>query len=820
MTQRSTKGASKQRRDAINERVGQIRDLLPLSEVGRSRLSQLQVMALARAYIAKSNFFTANHRGLQEDDDRSSVYGDYFDFLQIVPGFLLITGLDGRLLYISDTIADYLGNSAMDTLTQTETVFDLIDQRDQDPLRSAMDAAAAGNASSGPVSFSCRMNTSVRNVRYATTPAKTGFERFRVMQISGRFIVPSSGCAPAVSRQHAKRFGGLPNSAAFVAFCSPRLAVSDSLSAGEGVFAPVADTTVFKSLHTMGMQFAAVDHIGQFYLGGERQSVAGKSWYSMIVPEDLELAQRCHMELIRSYEIGDVTAFQSTCIRVQERHGDIINLHVIMRMRTDDDDVMQAASRDHQLQPMIVCVNRVVDDQQAASIRSGEMQECSAAESANATASTFYPSQNGCYFPDNGFAIPDGIFGDGSFSTFPPASVQVGSFDVAATEPMQRQDGRRAARHQTKRSAEQAVVGVGDGSALKVQRMSNVYDLSQQQLQSASFSTMPSPPQYQQHWCSSSSSGGSFVSVSQQQLQHGRSAATSIYSMDSSPFPSTFRSLTPPESSVSPKGAACTIPFGVDLSFGLKQESTDMEAAMENPLLRMTPDQSPASCYDAPSPAQSDLSAAGSTKMLQDMDIFIPKTFRHQQQSPPAHIVPSEKQTAFVCSSDLADLDDISFFDLTSADDGLFAAAKLGDLPSTYQTLPPVSTRPRMIAAPSVPAAAVSQEHILINSDYLPELDLSCVTSVLDCLETKMTSARPSSWSGSAAAGSRGSRQVGTVGLDGALADELLIQNLQMSMGCDMMWSFQQQQQQQQQQRVDEMMMFNGYSARHATVSY
>jgi len=59
---RSTKGASKQRRDAINERVAQIRELLPVSEAARSRLSQLQVMALAKSYIAKSNLFSTINR--------------------------------------------------------------------------------------------------------------------------------------------------------------------------------------------------------------------------------------------------------------------------------------------------------------------------------------------------------------------------------------------------------------------------------------------------------------------------------------------------------------------------------------------------------------------------------------------------------------------------------------------------------------------------------------------------------------------------------------------------------------------------------------
>ena len=61
---RSTKGASKQRRDAINERVAQIRDILPVSDAARSRLSQLQVMALARSFIAKSNLFSRQYTQL------------------------------------------------------------------------------------------------------------------------------------------------------------------------------------------------------------------------------------------------------------------------------------------------------------------------------------------------------------------------------------------------------------------------------------------------------------------------------------------------------------------------------------------------------------------------------------------------------------------------------------------------------------------------------------------------------------------------------------------------------------------------------------
>ena len=55
---RSTKGASKQRRDLINVEILQIRDLLPLPESARQRLSQLQIMSLACCYIRKSSCFS------------------------------------------------------------------------------------------------------------------------------------------------------------------------------------------------------------------------------------------------------------------------------------------------------------------------------------------------------------------------------------------------------------------------------------------------------------------------------------------------------------------------------------------------------------------------------------------------------------------------------------------------------------------------------------------------------------------------------------------------------------------------------------------
>ena len=68
---KSTKGASKMRRDLINSEIANLRDLLPLPSSTRQRLSQLQLMALVLVYVRKSNYF-----------DQGTVFDHAKDFLQ------------------------------------------------------------------------------------------------------------------------------------------------------------------------------------------------------------------------------------------------------------------------------------------------------------------------------------------------------------------------------------------------------------------------------------------------------------------------------------------------------------------------------------------------------------------------------------------------------------------------------------------------------------------------------------------------------------------------------------------------------------------
>jgi len=82
----------------------------------------------------------------------------------------------------------------VDIIAQTETLYDLVDERDHAVIGDALSpesglvppssASAAALSSSvrhcdGVVSFVCRMNTAARGARYVPAPIKPGFERTR-----------------------------------------------------------------------------------------------------------------------------------------------------------------------------------------------------------------------------------------------------------------------------------------------------------------------------------------------------------------------------------------------------------------------------------------------------------------------------------------------------------------------------------------------------------------------------------------------------------------------------------------------------------------
>lgn len=341
--QRSTKGASKQRRDCINVEINQIKDVLPVSENVRRRLSQLQVMALCNSYIAKSNCFL---NALSVNDGQGFDDCSLFDFSEALPGFLLAITSDGKLLYISENVTEYLGHSMVELMTQADSIYDILDRDDQKVLRDFLVAAkikhdTVRDCSRDELDFTCRVNLA-RLFRRNNV-----FDRQKMIKIHGRFIWPEGELHLAEP--------------IFVARCSP------VLSAVSTEQPTLMDTTIFHTSHSLDMKYMSIEDSGEFYLGYHKSELVGTSWYQLVHPDDTQEACRKHSELIQ----GGLDAPRSLVLRVQTKYGSYIWIHVVMYL---GNSVMGPLGMECNQQE-ILCLNHVLNERDALETKRRENME-------------------------------------------------------------------------------------------------------------------------------------------------------------------------------------------------------------------------------------------------------------------------------------------------------------------------------------------------------------------------------------------------------------------------------------------------------------
>uniref|UniRef100_A0A8D2LF65 Neuronal PAS domain protein 4 n=2 Tax=Varanus komodoensis TaxID=61221 RepID=A0A8D2LF65_VARKO len=152
---RSTKGASKARRDQINAEIRNLKDLLPIAEGDKLRLSYLHIMSLACIYTRKSIFFSRGETPESLESLLSSP--DLEDFMQMLPGFLLAFTGEGKLIYVSENVAEHLGHSMVDLVAQGDSIYDIVDPTDHFVVRSQLTLASPTDTER---LFRCHFNTS------------------------------------------------------------------------------------------------------------------------------------------------------------------------------------------------------------------------------------------------------------------------------------------------------------------------------------------------------------------------------------------------------------------------------------------------------------------------------------------------------------------------------------------------------------------------------------------------------------------------------------------------------------------------------------
>ncbi|XP_046723219.1 neuronal PAS domain-containing protein 4B [Silurus meridionalis] len=331
---RSTKGASKARRDQINAEIRNLKDLLPISDSDKARLSYLHIMSLACMYTRKSVFFSQDVTAARSQDVSFISLPELSELMNTLPGFLLLLTSEGKLLYLSDNVTEHLGHSMVDLVSQSDSVYDIIDPSDHFVMRNNLVPVTTPDTER---LFRCRFNTS-KFVRRQGTGNKVTLVRAR--------------CLPLP--YHASSYW--TSNAVWVCFCSPlENQASNPASTRNPLPTPPAEQvfqlTSFHSQHSRDMRIQTAQDCVSVYLGYDVDTLRSRSWYSLLHPRDLSHASAQHCALLREGGEGQV----EMVVQVEAADHSWVWLYMVLQLQNGE-------------QP-ITCQNYVISESEAWSVR-------------------------------------------------------------------------------------------------------------------------------------------------------------------------------------------------------------------------------------------------------------------------------------------------------------------------------------------------------------------------------------------------------------------------------------------------------------------
>ncbi|POI28453.1 hypothetical protein CIB84_007796 [Bambusicola thoracicus] len=247
---RSTKSASKARRDQINTELHALRSLLPISTQEKERLSYLHTMALVCLRLRGAHLFPPGPVLAAE-------------LLSLLPGFLLVLSAGGKLVYISENVSQFLGLSMVELLAHGDTIFDILDGQAREDVHKKL--LLAQEQPGREITFVSEMRTS------KAFRLQNGGNQ--AVAVRGHFMVPHWPASPSTT--------------AFLALCTPVA----QLDADHDT---VSQDNLFQSTHALDMRFMDVTESAIYHLGYLREELIGRSWYSLLHPEDADVAAAQH----------------------------------------------------------------------------------------------------------------------------------------------------------------------------------------------------------------------------------------------------------------------------------------------------------------------------------------------------------------------------------------------------------------------------------------------------------------------------------------------------------------------------------------------
>ncbi|CAB1332922.1 unnamed protein product [Coregonus sp. 'balchen'] len=331
---RSTKGASKARRDQINAEIRNIKELLPISDSDKARLSYLHIMSLACMYTRKSVFFSQD--ALQDETMDFMLFHELSGLMYELSGFMILLTSDGKLLYLSDNVADHLGHCMVDLVAQSDRVYDIIDPRDHFVMRSNLAGLPMTTTDTDRL-FRCRFNTT-KFIR------RQGAEN-KLMLVRARCLTPP---CPVSAYWN--------SNPVWVCFCTPLKTKTPYLTiAKSGPLTPPPEQSIllacFHSQHHRDMRLWDAQDSVSVYLGYDVDSLRSRSWYSLVHPRDLSHASTQHCLLLS--EGGERQV--EMVVQVEAADHSWVWLYMVLQLNNEENPIS--------------CHNYVISESEAWSIR-------------------------------------------------------------------------------------------------------------------------------------------------------------------------------------------------------------------------------------------------------------------------------------------------------------------------------------------------------------------------------------------------------------------------------------------------------------------
>ncbi|XP_071788122.1 uncharacterized protein [Asterias amurensis] len=326
-------------------------------------------MSLGCVFVRKGHYFNQQEQDVVTSrpswDDVSP-----FDFTQALHGFLLMMTRQGKLLYISENVTDYLGHSMVELLSTGGDLYEVIDPRDHAVVRAQM-AVAGSNCGTETEcladedrTFFCRMNTS-RNMR-----RKDHCTDNKMVRIKGRFRILWSGCC----------YNWNQVEPVFTAVCSP----VETLTPISDEMVPLK-TSMFTTEHGMDMVIYDVSSNVFFHLGYESSELSAMSWYTLIHPDYVETARKYHQQMLQP-SIGTAASRCAFVLRLLRKDNAVVTVSVTAWL--DRDSTVNHAA-------VIMCQNLVIREDEIAMYESQALHETLARRSAPCLVSPRPPSASG-----------------------------------------------------------------------------------------------------------------------------------------------------------------------------------------------------------------------------------------------------------------------------------------------------------------------------------------------------------------------------------------------------------------------------------------